>query len=180
MSKTKKQRLAEYVMSHEGRLYAKGMMEYSNSQDLGVQVKTINSNGDFVIKLSANDLWLSPVEWLHNYKTTVKQRYEEARKIYESLFPPEDTDNSNLERKVRRAVVDYDRLLTALALEPEEDGVLTRYVFNDDLSRRRGTNEYIVSECSNYFKLKRRLKGWIHLGCLLSSQIKNFDDANFG
>lgn len=91
MKKTKKQMLAEYLQAHQKYLSAQGVMELSNSKNLGVQVKTLDSNGTFVIKFSSSDPWINPTEWLHNYKATAKARYEDAASVYHSLFPPEDS-----------------------------------------------------------------------------------------
>lgn len=94
MGKTRKQVLAEYLIAHQKYRSANGVMQLSNSQNLGVQVKTLDSKGNFVIKLSASDPWIRPLEWLHNYKAVMKQRYEEAASIYHSLFPQEQSDTA--------------------------------------------------------------------------------------
>lgn len=104
MKKTKKLILAEWLESHQRSMSAEGVMALSNSENLGVQVKTLDSDGNFVIKFSASDPWIKPSEWLHNYKAAIKARYEEAAFVYRSLFPPEDsgmemTGNSNFDSK---------------------------------------------------------------------------------
>lgn len=91
MKKTKKLILAEWLESHKLARSADGVMCLSNSENLGVQVKTLDSNGNFVIKFSASDPWIKPDEWLHNYKSAAKARYEEAAFVYRSLFPQEDS-----------------------------------------------------------------------------------------
>lgn len=93
MGKTRKQVLAEFLMSRdEKRWSAKVISDYSDEHGLGVQAKTLNSNGDFVIKFSSSDPWVKPSEWLHNYQVSIKERYEEAASIYHSLFPQENSD----------------------------------------------------------------------------------------
>lgn len=91
MRKPKKLILAEWLDSKPKLLSAAMMMQFVNSKDLGVQVKTIDSDGNFVIKFSSSDPWIEPYEWLHNYKVTAKARYEEAASVYHSLYPPVDS-----------------------------------------------------------------------------------------
>lgn len=94
MKKTRKQVFAEYLSNHTVNLNSSGVMELSNSKDLGIQVKTLNSEGDFVIKFSSSDPWIKPLEWLHNYRVSVKERYEEASFVYHSVFSPDEDGNA--------------------------------------------------------------------------------------
>lgn len=168
MNKTRKLQLAEYISSHTGRLNAKGMMEFSDSKNLGVQVKTINSNGDFVIKFSSNDLWVEPTEWLHNYKTVCQQRYEEARVVYESLFPPENTNRPTSVSEDNPKVLCFDTLTSYLNLEPIEDSHGTRY-------RYPAREEFFSVIDDKVKKLYPQAKGYtkqlLHYGLLLSEMI---------
>lgn len=95
MKKTKKQILAEHLSGKY--VDANSVMRLSNSENLGVQVKTLDSEGNFVIKFSASDPWIKPSEWLHNYRVSVKERYEEAASVYRSLFPQEDSVTTEAE-----------------------------------------------------------------------------------
>lgn len=85
--KTRKQKLAEWMLNHQRGFTADQLREFSNKEDLGIQVRTLNSNGDFVIKFSESDPFINPSEWLHNYRVSVKERYKEARSLYLSCFP---------------------------------------------------------------------------------------------
>lgn len=118
MGKTKKQRFAEHLIAQSRNLTPEIVMKWSNSENLGVQVKSLNSNGDFVIKFSSSDPWIKPSEWLHNYKMAIKQRYEEARSVYQSLFPQEDTYTLSVESQSTKRVevipAKYSKLLSDL------------------------------------------------------------------
>jgi len=134
MKKTKKLILAEWLESHKRTLSAEGVMKLSNSQDLGVQVKTLDSNGNFVIKFSASDPWIKPAEWLHNYKASAKARYEEAAFVYHSLFPQEDNATLIAGSSDFDAYA-YDSLKSCLNIRESE--LLANPVFPADKERFR-------------------------------------------
>lgn len=147
MSKTRKHKFAEYLQSHQRNLSARGVMQYSDSENLGIQVKTLNSDGDFVVKFSSSDPWIKPSEWLHNYKTAIKQRYEEARFVYQSLFPPEDTCAQNVEGK-SVSERSLGSLMTGLNLREGSEFWRKSYPFDDQRAK-----EHLLATIS-------RVPGW--------------------
>lgn len=168
MNKPRKLQLAEYISSHVGRLSAKGMMVFSDSENLGVQVNTLNSNGDFVIKFSSSDPWMDPVEWLHNYKTSCQRRYEEAKAVYESLFPPDNTCNPLSEDKVAYKAMCFDSIMSMLNTEPIDgtDGCRYRYPAREEFFSP--IDDKVTAKWSKTSGNTRKV---LHLGLLLEPLI---------
>lgn len=120
--KTRKQRIAEWMLNHQRGFTADQLREFSTKEGLGVQVRTLNSNGDFVIKFNESDPFINPLEWLHNYRVSVKERYKEARSQYLSCFP--QGENKSPERvEIEKASTDSSMARKRAALANESCGL---------------------------------------------------------
>lgn len=144
MAKTRKQKFAEWMM-HQSSYTADDLRAISNSMNLGIQVKTISTKGDFVIKFSESDPFIKPDEWYHNYRLSVKERYEEARSVFSSLFPQEDAESKRSSEGERKMEKVPEPILTevpkAHPVEREIPTVTTSKRSNVDLDEVRRPSE---------------------------------------